>query len=196
MVSKDSLKLRQQTSGQLSLRQAFEDGIEVSQRAVNAMGNFNIQRFRQTAVLCLLDSNLPMELLSPPSFREMINLANLEAEAALWLSPRSVATYVMRLFRHIQPQVVQTLSEAGGKIHISFDGWTIKGGNREFFGIVASVADAFGGTRDLPIDLPQLARAHTGEAISSTIIKTLEVYGVTRDKLVTSYSIMLLIATV
>jgi hypothetical protein len=47
----------------------------------------------------------------------------------------------------------------------------------------------------LPIDLPQLAGAHTGEAISSTVIKTLEVYGVIRDKLVTSYSIMLLITT-
>jgi hypothetical protein len=49
--------------------------------------------------------------------------------------------------------------------------------------VVASFADAFGGTRDLPIDLPQLAGAHTGKAISSTIIKTLEVYGATRDKL-------------
>jgi hypothetical protein len=31
----------------------------------------------------LLDNNLLMELLSRPSFREMINFANLEAEAAL-----------------------------------------------------------------------------------------------------------------
>ncbi|KAG9383702.1 Dimer-Tnp-hAT domain containing protein [Pyrenophora tritici-repentis] len=48
------------------------------------MGNFNIQQFREVAVFCLLDNNLPMELLARPSFREMISLANPEAEAALW----------------------------------------------------------------------------------------------------------------
>ncbi|RYN60367.1 hypothetical protein AA0117_g13082 [Alternaria alternata] len=147
------------------------------------MGNFNIQRFRQAAVLCLLDNNLPMELLSNTSFREMISFANPEAEAALWVSPRSVATYAMRLFRRLQPQVVHALSQAASKIHISFDGWSTKGGKRGFFGIVAHFADASGVIQDLPIDLPQLAGAHTGEAISIAIIKTLNVYGINRDKL-------------
>jgi hypothetical protein len=35
----------------------------------------------------------------------------------------------------------------------------------------------------LPINLPQLAGAHTGEAIAETIIKTLEAYSITRNKL-------------
>ncbi|KAG9375521.1 hypothetical protein A1F94_013912 [Pyrenophora tritici-repentis] len=103
--------------------------------AANAMGNFNIQQFREVAVFCLLDNNLPMELLARPSFREMISLANPEAEAALWVSPRSVATYAMRLFQYMQPQIVCALSEAASKIHISFDGWTTKGGKRGFFGV-------------------------------------------------------------
>ncbi|KAI2483714.1 hypothetical protein Ptr902_06031 [Pyrenophora tritici-repentis] len=120
MLSKDGIKRPQQAGGQLSLRQAFEAGVEVPQHAANAMGHFNVQQFRQAAVLCLLDNNLPMELLTRPSFREMINFANPEAEAALW---------------------------------------------------------------DLPIDLPQLAGAHTGEAIAETIIKTLEAYSITREKL-------------
>ncbi|KAI1663169.1 Dimer-Tnp-hAT dimerization containing protein [Pyrenophora tritici-repentis] len=89
----------------------------------------------------------------------------------------------MRLFRCIQPHVVQALSTAVSKIHISFDGWTTKGGKRGFFGSVAYFADASGVIRDLPIDLPLLAGAHTGEAISAAIIKTLKVYGITRDKL-------------
>jgi hypothetical protein len=124
-----------------------------------------------------------MELFSRPSFREMINFANPEAEAALWVSPRSVATYAMRLFGYIQPRVVQALSEAAGKIHISFEGWTTKGGKRGFFGIVAHFANASGVIQDLPIDLPQLAGSHMGGAIASTLIKTLEVYGITRNKL-------------
>lgn len=182
-LTKSGIKQQQQSGGQLSLRQAFEAGVEVSQDAANAMGNFNIQQFRQATVLCLLDNNLPMELLARPSFREMINFANPEAEAALWVSPRSVATYVMRLFRDIQPQVVQALSEAAGKIHISFDGWTTRGGKRGFFGIVAHFANACGVIQDLPIALPQLAGSHTGEAIASTIVKTLGEYGITSDKL-------------
>jgi hypothetical protein len=37
--------------------------------------------------------------------------------------------------------------------------------------------------QDLPIDLPQLAGAYTSEAIAETIVKTLEAYSITRDKL-------------
>ncbi|OWY45778.1 nonribosomal peptide synthase [Alternaria alternata] len=58
----------------------------------------------------------------------------------------------MRLFRDIQPQVVQALSEAAV-------------------------------IQDLPIALPQLAGSHTGEAIASTIVKTLKEYSITSDRL-------------
>jgi hypothetical protein len=45
MLSKEGIKRLQHSGGQLSLRQAFEAGVEVSQDAANAMGNFNIQKF-------------------------------------------------------------------------------------------------------------------------------------------------------
>ncbi|KAG9383218.1 Polyketide synthase module [Pyrenophora tritici-repentis] len=169
--------------GSNSLRQTLETGVAVSQEAANAMGNFNIQQFREVAVFCLLDNNLPMELLARPSFREMISLANPEAEAALWVSPRSVATYAMRLFQYMQPQIVCALSEAASKIHISFDGWTTKGGKRGFFGVVAHFANASGVIQDLPIALPHLAGSHTGDAIADTIKKTLQEYSIGSDKL-------------
>ncbi|KAA8617835.1 Dimer-Tnp-hAT domain-containing protein [Pyrenophora tritici-repentis] len=180
--TKDGLKPRR-TGQQLSLRQTLETGVAVSQEAANAMGNFNIQQFREVAVFCLLDNNLPMELLARPSFREMISLANPEAEAALWVSPRSVATYAMRLFQYMQPQIVCALSEAASKIHISFDGWTTKGGKRGFFRVVAHFANASGVIQDLPIALPHLAGSHTGDAIADTIKKTLQEYSIGSDKL-------------
>jgi hypothetical protein len=37
--------------------------------------------------------------------------------------------------------------------------------------------------QDLPINLPQLVGAYTGEAIAETIIKTLKAYSITCDKL-------------
>jgi hypothetical protein len=88
LFSKDGVKQYQQAEGQLSLRQGFESEIDVSQQAANAMGNFNVQQFRET-----------------------INYASPEADAetALWVCPRSVATYSMRLSRLIQPQVIQSL---------------------------------------------------------------------------------------
>ena len=89
----------------------------------------------------------------------------------------------MRLFRSIQPQVVDALSSAVSKIHVSFDGWTTKGGKRGFFGVVAHFADAAGIIQDLPIDLPELAGAHTGEAIAKAISMTLSAYGVTSNRL-------------
>ncbi|EFQ89716.1 hypothetical protein PTT_13915 [Pyrenophora teres f. teres 0-1] len=88
----------------------------------------------------------------------------------------------MRLFRSIRPHVVNALSSAVSKIHVSFDGWTTKGGKRSFFGVVAHFADAAGIIQDLPIDLPELAGAHTGEAIAKAISMTLSAYGVTSNR--------------
>jgi hypothetical protein len=124
-----------------------------------------------------------MELISRASTRDLFRIVNGEAERALWQSPRSVATYAMRLFHLMQPQIVQALSNAISKIHISFNGWTTKGGTRGFFGIVAHFATSSGEIHDLPIALPQLTGAHTGEAIAAAIVATLQSYLITSEKL-------------
>ncbi|KAG9375815.1 Dimer-Tnp-hAT domain containing protein [Pyrenophora tritici-repentis] len=171
------------SSGQLSLREVLAGGFEVPQATANAMGNFDIQRFRYAVVLWLLDNNLLMELISRASTRDLFRIANGEAESALWRSPRSVATYAMRLFHLMQPQIVHALSSAISKIHIIFDGWTTKGGTRGFFGIVAHFATSSSKINDLPIALPPLTGAHTGEAIATAVTATLRAYGITSDTL-------------
>ena len=113
----------------------------------------------------------------------MIEFANPEAADALWVSHNSVASFVMRLYRYMEPQVVQMLSSAISKIHISFDGWTTKGGKRGFFGVVAHFADADGTIRDLPIALPQLTGTHTGERIAEVVGNIIDVFGITRSQL-------------
>jgi hypothetical protein len=89
----------------------------------------------------------------------------------------------MRLFRYLQPKVVAVLSTAISKIHISFDGWMIKGGKRGFFGVIAHFANASGVFIDLPINLPQLRGSHSGERIAEVIQRTLSIYGITPPKL-------------
>jgi hypothetical protein len=79
----------------------------------------------------------------------------------------------------MQPRIVQALSNAISKIHISFDGWITKGGTRGFFGIVAHFATSTGEMHDLPIALPQLTGAHTGEAIATAVVTTLRAYQIT-----------------
>jgi hypothetical protein len=170
-------------AGQLSLREVLAGGFEVPQSTANAMGNFDVQRFRHAVVLWLLDNNLPMELISRASTRDLFRIVSREAEGALWRSPRSVATYAMRLFHLMQPQIVHALSKAISKVHVSFDGWTTKGGTRGFFGIVAHFATSLGKIHDLPIALPQLTGAHTGEAIATAVTATLRAYGITSDTL-------------
>jgi hypothetical protein len=83
--------------GQQSLAQMLSSGVEVSQAAANAMGGFNVQRFRLAAVLWLVDNNHPLREFETPAFRAMIEFANPEAAAALWVSHTSVSTFVMRL---------------------------------------------------------------------------------------------------
>jgi hypothetical protein len=112
----------------------------------------------------------------------MIEFANPEAADALLVSHNSVASYVMRLYCHMELQVVQTLSSAISKIHISFDGWTTKGSKHGFFGVVAYFADTNGTIRDLPIALPQLMGTHTGERIAEVAGNIIDTFGITHNQ--------------
>jgi hypothetical protein len=67
----------------------------------------------------------------------MIHFPNPEAEAMLWMSHVNVSTLVMRLFRLMQPKVVEVLSDIVSKIHLSFEGLKTKGSKRGFFGVIA-----------------------------------------------------------
>jgi hypothetical protein len=113
-----------------------------SQAAANELGGFNVQEFRLAAVSWLIENNLLLSQFESKSFREMIQLASVEAERSLWTSHNSVSRYVIRLYNHLKPKVVADLSESISKIHISFDGWTTKGGKRGYLGIVAHYVTA------------------------------------------------------
>ncbi|KAI1676349.1 hypothetical protein KJE20_14078, partial [Pyrenophora tritici-repentis] len=145
-----------------SIRSLFKSKVPVPQEVANELGNFNIQRFR----------------LAAPAFRDMIAIANPEAEAALWQSHKSVRQYVLRLYNHLQPRVIYELSRALSRIHVSFDGWTTKGGKRGYLGIVAHYVNRDGNLVDLPIALPQLMGAHSGENMAEIVYSTLQKFGV------------------
>jgi hypothetical protein len=89
----------------------------------------------------------------------------------------------MRLYDFMKPRVVEMICTAISKIHISFDGWTTKGGKRGFFGIVAHFVDNTGSIRDIAIDLPQFTGAHSGDRIAGCVEKTLQSFGITEPKL-------------
>lgn len=85
---------------------------------------------------------------------------------------------MLRLYDFMRPRVVRELSQALSKIHISFDGWTIKGGKRGFLGVVAHYVDKHGELQDLPIALPQLTGAHSGEKMAEVVYETLQQFGI------------------
>ena len=101
----------------------------------------------------------------------------------LWKSPQSVARYVLRVYDHIKPRIVHALSQSLSKIHISFDGWTTKGGKRGYLGVVSHYVNTHGKLVDLPITLPQLMEAHSGENLADVIYKTLLEFGVASTKI-------------
>ena len=81
--------------------------------------------------------------------------------------------FVLKLFTYMKPLVVQSLSDATSKIHISFDCWSVKGGKRGFLGIIAHFASHNGCVHDLPIALPQLTGGHSGEQIAAAVAEVL-----------------------
>jgi hypothetical protein len=159
------------------------NGVVVSQETANAVRNFNIQAFQLAAVTWLVDNNIPLSQFEQPAFRSMIQFANPKVELALWTSHHSVSRFVMRLYDHMKPQVVELINSAISKIHISFDGWTTKGGKRSFFGVVAHFVDNKGSIKNVAIDLPQLSGAHLGDRIAVCVEKTQQSFGIKGPKL-------------
>jgi hypothetical protein len=113
----------------------------------------------------------------------MLQLASVEAERALWASHNSVSRYIVRLYNYLKPKVVADLSKSMSKIHISFDGWTTKGGKRGYLGIVAYYVDSKGTLKNLPIALPQLTGAHSSEAITEVVLTIFKEFNITVGKL-------------
>ncbi|KAI1663207.1 hypothetical protein L13192_12750, partial [Pyrenophora tritici-repentis] len=92
-------------NGQLTIAMAAKQGIEISQSVGNALGNFDVQRFRLAAIIWLVENNHPITQFEQPAFRAMLTFANPEAEAALWRSHHSVSRFVLRLYDYMVPQV-------------------------------------------------------------------------------------------
>jgi hypothetical protein len=155
----------------------------VSQKVANELAGFNTQRFRLAAVSWLVENNHPLSEFETPAFRRLLEAANPLAERALWTSHVSVSQYVARLYEHLKPRVILQLSQALSKVHLSFDGWTTKGGKRGFLGVVAHFVDSRGDLQDLPIALPQLTGAHSGERMAEVVIKTLQDFKITSQSI-------------
>jgi hypothetical protein len=121
-----------------SLRAIIKHGrVEITQGLANELAGFNCQEFRLAAIDWLVENNYPLSEFMMPAFCRMLEVSNPEAMAALWTHHQSVSRYVMRLYEAMQPSVKTALSKALSKIYISFDGWTTRGGKRDFMGVVA-----------------------------------------------------------
>jgi hypothetical protein len=164
-----------------TLIRALEKGC--SQAVANELSGFNIQEFRLAAVSWLVDNNLLLSQFKLKSFCTIIQLASVEAKRALWASYNSVSRYVVRLYNYLKPKVVAELSESISKIHVSFDGWTTKGGKRGYLGVVAHYVDSKGNLKDLPIALLQLTGAYSGEAMAKVVIAIFNEFEITVGKL-------------
>lgn len=81
-LTRDGIKQPLQGGGR-TIAQVVNAGVEVPQDVANKLGSFDQQRFRLAAVTWLVDNNHPLRELTSPSFREMIELANPAAAAAL-----------------------------------------------------------------------------------------------------------------
>jgi len=131
----------------------------------------------------LVENNHPLREFETPAFKALMIAANPEAAVALWSSHVSVTRYVMRLYDYIKPIIVVELSRSLSKIHISFDGWTTKGGKRGYLGLVAYFVNNAGLLVDLPIALPQLIGTHSGDRMAQVVLTVLEDFGISSSQL-------------
>jgi hypothetical protein len=87
------------------------------------------------------------------------------------------------MYTNLLLQVRAELARALSKVHLSFDGWLIKGGKSAFLGLVAHYVNARGKLCDLPIALPQLIGPHDGDNMAATVSKTLDNFGISNSNI-------------
>jgi hypothetical protein len=85
---------------------------------------------------------------------------------------------VMRLYDYIKLVVVTKLSQSLSKIHISFDRWTTKGGKRGYLGLIAHFVSHARVLIDLPIALPQLMGAYSGDNMAQVVLTALKDFSI------------------
>ncbi|KAK1912669.1 hypothetical protein P3342_004605 [Pyrenophora teres f. teres] len=156
--------------------------VPISQAVANQINGFSKQRFRFAAVDWLVANNHPISEFETPAFRRLIAIANPLAEAALWKNHKSVSQYVIRLFDWLRPALSTSCHNRLAR-SICFDGWTTKGGKRGFLGIVAHYVNSDGKLRDLPIALPQLTGAHSGDRLAEVVSSILEQFSISERTL-------------
>lgn len=150
-------------------------GVEVSQTIANSL-SFQSDDFRRVAVQWLIDGNHPLREFESPAFQAMITAANPLAEEALWKNRQSVTKYIIYQYQSFLPIVRRHLAQSLSKIHISFDGWTIKGGKKSFNGMFVHHVSEKDGVKDYPLALPTLSGAHTGERIGEVVYEVLQAF--------------------
>jgi hypothetical protein len=88
----------------------------------------------------------------------------------------------MRYFNYLRLIIIKELSRARSKIHLSFNRYTTKGGKRRFLSIVAYYVTGDSKLQDLPIALPQLTGAHSGEKMARVVLKILQKFDINTRK--------------
>jgi hypothetical protein len=175
-------EVRATVTGHSWLRQALKSGFPVPQKIANNASGFNVQAFRLAAVSWLVENNHLLREFETPAFKALLLAANPEAAALLWSSHVSVTRYVLKLYDYIKPVIVTELSQSLSKIHISFDGWTTKGGKRGYLGLVAHFVSHTGHLKDLPIALPQLMGAHSGDNMAQIVLSVLRDFSISSSQ--------------
>jgi hypothetical protein len=73
--------------------------------------------------------------------------------------------------------VMRILEAAPGLIHVAFDGWRSNNWHA-LYGIIFYFLNTSGRPKKLILDLPELAKCHSGENITAHVIEVLKSYGI------------------
>ena len=137
----------------------------------------NLVEFQRNLTTWVTVSRQAFTAVQEPVFCEMI--ANLNKTAAQMLpSSNTVRSWVVNEFNRQKKYLVERLSLARSRVHLSFDHWTAPAGNRSYLGIVAHWVDhANFDIGNSLIALPALEDCHTGENITNCLVNVVQDYG-------------------
>jgi hypothetical protein len=121
----------------------------------------------------IVDCQLPFSLVEKDSFRHLIQYINPVAIRCVPKSHNTMKTYIMARYNNEKKELINALSKASSKVHISVDAWTSPNGHA-FIGIVSRWTT--NRRHQNVLALRNITGSHTGENMSLTVHTVLKEY--------------------
>ncbi|CAD6947668.1 unnamed protein product, partial [Tilletia caries] len=140
---------------------------------LNAHQGVDIDLTRRLALVCVVRNALPFTLLSSTSMKQMIRSLDHRATIS-FKSARTVQRDLKKLHAHLASNLLKEVRGIDTLMALQHDGWTNKGFQHSFMGIIGSYVDAKWQYHERLLSFDVVQQQHSGATFAGHLVRTIK----------------------